>query len=53
MDNTNPTPGPDPLDDQEAGRLAGLTGYTADAARTFLTFHTGRRWLHPLEDSDA
>ena len=53
MDSTNPTPGPDPLDSHEEGRVAGLTGFTADSARTFLEFHTGLRWLQHREDSDA
>ena len=42
MENPNPNPGPDPL----VVRVAGLTGMTADAAKTFLDFHTGMRWLH-------
>jgi hypothetical protein len=46
MDNPTPTPGPDPLDSHDEGRVAGLTGMTADAAKTFLDFHTGMRWLH-------
>lgn len=46
MDNPNPTDGPEPLDTHDEGRLAGLTGMTADAAKTFLDFHTGLRWLH-------
>ena len=29
----------------EEQRLAELTGMTADAARTYLEFHTGMRWL--------
>ena len=53
MDNTNPTPGPDPLDNHDEGRVVGLTGFTADAARTFLEFHSGLRWLHRRDDSDA
>ena len=32
MDNTNPTPGPDPLDNHDEGRVAGLTGFSTDAA---------------------
>jgi hypothetical protein len=50
MDSTNPTPGPDPLDNQDEGRVAGLTGFTQDAARTFLEFHTGQRWLHHRDE---
>jgi hypothetical protein len=42
MENPKPAPGPDPLDSHEEGRIAGLTGMTADAAKTFLDFHTGR-----------
>jgi hypothetical protein len=43
--HTTPT-GPDPLDTHEELRVAGLTGMTTDAAKTFLAFHTGMRWLH-------
>jgi hypothetical protein len=46
MENPKPAPGPDPLDSHDEGRIAGLTGMTADAAKTFLDFHTGMRWLH-------
>jgi hypothetical protein len=49
MENPNPTPGPDPLDCHDESRLAGLTGMTDDAAKTFLAFHTGLRWLHRRE----
>ena len=52
MDDPNPTPGPDPLDSHDASRLAGLTGMTDDAAKTFLAFHTGMRWLHRRDDAD-
>jgi hypothetical protein len=51
MDSTNPTHGQDPLDNHEEGRVAGLTGLTADSAKTFLEFHTGLRWLHHREES--
>jgi hypothetical protein len=30
-------------------RVAGLTGMSPDAARTFLDFHTGMRWLRPKD----
>jgi hypothetical protein len=46
MDNADMTPGPDPLDTHEESRVAGMTGFTSDAAKTFLDFHTGQRWLH-------
>jgi hypothetical protein len=53
MDSKNPTPGPDPLDNHDEGHVAGLTGFTTDAARTFLEFHSGLRWLHHRDESDA
>ena len=46
MDKPDPTPGADPLETHDETRLAGLTGMTADAAKTFLEFHSGLRWLH-------
>jgi hypothetical protein len=46
MDDQTPKQSTDPLDNHEEVRLAGLTGMTADAAKTFLAFHTGHRWLH-------
>jgi hypothetical protein len=45
MEHPKPTPGPDPLDTHDESRLAGLTGMSTDAAKTFLGFHTGMRWL--------
>jgi hypothetical protein len=42
METPPPIPGPTPSDEQ---RIAELTGMTPDAARTFLEFHTGMRWL--------
>jgi hypothetical protein len=50
MENPNTNAGPDPLESHDETRVAGLTGMTADAAKTFLAFHTGMRWLHPRED---
>ena len=52
MEKPNPTPGPDPLDSHDETRVAGLTGMTTDAAKTFLDFHTGMRWLHHREQPD-
>ena len=53
MDNPKPTDGPDPLDNHDEGRVVGLTGMTADAAKTFLEFHSGLRWLHHREAQDS
>ncbi len=53
MDSKNPTPGPDPRDNHDEGHVAGLTGFTTDAARTFLEFHSGLRWLHHRDESDS
>jgi hypothetical protein len=52
MNYSNPTPGPDPLDTHDETRVAGLTGMSTDAAKTFLDFHTGMRWLHHRDDPD-
>jgi hypothetical protein len=30
-------------------RVAGLTGMTPEAARTFMDFHNGMRWLRPKD----
>jgi hypothetical protein len=46
MEDPNPTPAPDPLDTHDESRVAGLTGMNSDAAKTFMDFHTGLRWLH-------
>jgi hypothetical protein len=46
MENSPPTPTPDPLDTHDESRLVGLTGMSFDSAKTFLDFHTGMRWLH-------
>jgi hypothetical protein len=44
METPNPTPRP--FEDVEAAqRLAEITGMTREAAKTFLEFHTGMRWL--------
>ena len=43
METPNPTP--EDQDVSEEQRLAELTGMTADAARTYLDFHSGMRWL--------
>jgi hypothetical protein len=46
METPNPTSGPTPPESFDAEqRVADLTGMTRDAARTFLEFHTGMRWL--------
>jgi hypothetical protein len=50
MDDPKTTPGSDPLDTHDESRVAGLTGMTADSAKTFLDFHTGMRWLHHRDD---
>jgi hypothetical protein len=42
METPEPPPGPTPSDEQH---LAALTGMTEEAARTFLEFHAGVRWL--------
>ena len=52
MDDQTPTPGPDPLDTHDESRVAGLTGMSTDAAKTFLDFHTGMRWLHHRDESE-
>ena len=41
-------PGPQDSVDSEV-RVAELTGMNADAARTFMDFHTGMRWLRLKE----
>jgi hypothetical protein len=46
MEDPNPTPAPDPLDTHDESRVARLTGMNTDAAKTFMDFHTGLRWLH-------
>jgi hypothetical protein len=39
-----------PQDSEDAEkRVAGLTGMTPEAARTFMDFHTGMRWLRPKD----
>jgi len=43
METPDPTPENEPV--SEAQRIAELTGMTADAARTYLEFHSGMRWL--------
>jgi hypothetical protein len=50
MDTPNPInePGPQDSVDSEV-RVAELTGMNADAARTFMDFHTGMRWLRPKD----
>ena len=53
MDDPKPTPGPDPLDTHDENRLAGLTGMSTDAAKTFLDFHTGMRWLHHRDSESS
>lgn len=51
MDIPPPPPlDPTPLDSPDAERrVAELTGMTAEAAKTFMDFHSGMRWLrrHP------
>ena len=43
---------PTPQDSADAEQfVAGLTGMTADAARAYMDFHTGMRWLRPTEPS--
>jgi hypothetical protein len=44
MDTPNPTP-EDETAVSEEQRLAELTGMTSEAARTYLDFHSGMRWL--------
>jgi hypothetical protein len=52
METPNPITSPTPLDSADAaGRVAELTGMTADSARTFMDFHTGSRWLRRLPDA--
>jgi len=41
---------PHPLDTHDESRVAGLTGMSTDAAKTFLDFHTGMRWLPHRDD---
>jgi hypothetical protein len=42
------TPNPTPQDSTDAEKhVAELTGMTPEAARTFMDFHTGMRWLRP------
>lgn len=54
MDTTNQPDGRPaaPHDSPDAERrVAELTGMTPDAAKTFVDFHTGMRWLRPAGDS--
>ena len=44
MDNIPPRPSPSDSVDAEQ-RLAEITGMTRDAAKSYLEFHTGMRWL--------
>ena len=41
----NPESHPEDEHVSEEQRIAELTGMTADAARTYLEFHSGMRWL--------
>jgi hypothetical protein len=51
MDSQSPNTEPTPQDSADAEqRVADLTGMSTDAARTFLGFHTGMRWLRPARD---
>jgi hypothetical protein len=43
METPNPTPEDEFVPEEHS--LAELTGMTPDAARTFLEFHSGMRWL--------
>jgi hypothetical protein len=46
MDRPDPIPGTTPQAElHDAERISELTGMTPDAARTYLEFHTGMRWL--------
>ncbi len=49
MDTPNPTPEDEHVPEEH--HLAELTGMTADAARTYLEFHTGMRWLRRQVDA--
>ena len=43
METPNPTPDDEPVSEEQ--RIAEITGMTTDAARTYLEFHSGMRWL--------
>jgi hypothetical protein len=50
METPNPNNEPTPQDSHDAElRVSGLTGFTPDAARAYLDFHTGMRWLRPKD----
>ena len=50
MDTPNPNNAPTPQDSLDAEKhVVELTGMTPDAARAYLDFHTGMRWLRPRE----
>ena len=52
QDRTEPVA--DPLDNGDAGRqVAHLTGMSADAAKTFAAFHSGRITRRPALDDAA
>jgi hypothetical protein len=45
MDTPDPTPEDEYVPEEQ--HLAELSGMTRDAARTYLQFHSGMRWLRP------
>jgi hypothetical protein len=54
MERPEPNPGSTPQDSAEnEERISELTGMTRDAARTFLEFHSGMRWLRRGPDRDG
>ena len=53
-DQDRSEPVADPLDNEDAGRqVAHLTGMSAEAAKTFAAFHSGRITRRPALDDAA
>ena len=52
MDSPTPITDPTPQDSLDAEQhVVDLTGMSHDAARTYMDFHTGMRWLRRPKDS--
>jgi hypothetical protein len=53
MDSPTPIPDPTPQDSMDAEQhVIDITHMSADAARAYMDFHTGMRWLR-RRDADA
>jgi hypothetical protein len=52
MDSPTPIPDPTPQDSLDAQQhVVDITRMSLDAARTYMDFHTGMRWLRRPKDS--